>query len=290
MPEYSDKEERIVRREAKTNFNIRDMGDMHDEVSGKPDIPHRHDYYTVLLIEEATGNHIIDFVEFEFGNQEVHFVAPGQVHQVMLKQRPKGWFFTFSRDFLVENNIPETFISNINLFQPIGSSPPLLLDNKSYKKLEAIVNDMIMCSPSDLTYSRRALGALLQLFLIYCNNSSQLEPSQLDEKSARICTLRTFKQLIEKHYKEWHKVKEYASELNITPKHLSKSIKSTTGRTAKDHITDRILLESKRLLHHSNLNVKEIAYTIGFEEPLHFSGLFKRLTGVSPTAYRNLAS
>ncbi len=262
------------------------MGTIFDQAQGKTDVPHRHDYYTVLIIEKANGKHVIDYQTHPFQESEVHFVSPGQVHQVALTDRPKGWFFTFSKDFLVENNIPESFISNINLFRPFGDSPPLKVDKITFERLLRIVKEMEACLPKGLTYRSRALGALLQLFLIYCNNSSNVDVEQLDEESASICILRDFKDLVEKKYNEWHKVNRYATEIHISSKHLSQTVKNYTGKSAKGVIQDRLLLEAKRLLLHTELTIKEIAYRIGFEEPLHFSGFFKNKAGISPSKFR----
>ena len=67
---------------------------------------------------------------------------------------------------------------------------------------------------------------------------------------------------------------------------VSKTVRDLTGKVAKDHIQDRLALEAKRLLLHTSLSIKEVAYEIGFEEPLHFSGFFKKRVGVSPSQFR----
>lgn len=263
------------------------MENIYEQAGGNSDIAHRHDYYTVLLVEEADGFHLIDYKKFTFNSLEVHFVSPGQVHQVLLTQKPKGNVITFTKRFLVQNNISPSFITNINLFKTFGDTPPLKLDAHTFTRLKGIIAEMESCQSADLTYGAIALGALLQLFLIYCNNSSQLDASQIDEENASICILRDFKNLIEEKYMEWHKVKEYAAEIHISPKYLSQTVKNITGKVAKEHIQDRVLLEAKRLLLHTDLSIKEIAYQVGFEEPLHFSGFFKNKALISPTAFRS---
>ncbi len=276
----------LKNRKGKVDFRLQRMENIYDQAAGGTDIAHRHDYYTLLLVEEASGFHVVDYNKFAFDTFEVHFVSPGQIHQVELTKRPKGSVMTFTRSFLIKNNIPESFISNINLFQNFGNTPPLKLDPKTFQKLKSIIDEMETCMGGDLNYGSRAAGALLQLFLIYCNNSSVLDSNQLDEKNAGVCILRDFKKLVEEKYKEWHKVKAYASELHISAKHLSQTVKDLTGKVTKEHIQDRLALEAKRLLLHTNLSVKEVAYEIGFEEPLHFSGFFKRRVGVSPRQFR----
>ena len=276
----------LKNRKGNVDFRLQRMGDIYDRAGGGTDIAHRHDYYTVLLVENAEGNHFMDYKKFAFDAYEVHFVSPGQVHQVELHSRPKGVVMTFTKSFLIKNNIPENFISNINLFQNFGNTPPLKLDGDTFQKLDNIITEMETCLTLDLNYGSRAAGALLQLFLIYSNNSSELNADQLDEDNAGVCILRDFKKLVEVRYVDWHKVKDYASELHISPKHLSQTVKNLTGKVAKEHIQDRIALEAKRLLFHTSLSVKEIAHEVGFEEPLHFSGFFKKKVGTSPSHFR----
>ncbi|MEM6963515.1 MAG: AraC family transcriptional regulator [Bacteroidota bacterium] len=262
------------------------MGDIYERASGQKDVPHRHDYYTIMLIQSAKGKHIVDYQTFLFSNYEIHFVSPGQIHIVDLEEKPQGWVLTFSRDFLLENNIPESFISNINLFRGFGDSPPLKIDEQIFDRLFGILREMETCMPLELKYRNRALGAFLQLFLIFSSNSQNLDATQLKEDHKGVCILRDFKQLVESNYDQWHKVKNYASEIHISPKHLSQTVKDITGKTAKTFIQDRILLESKRLLLHTELNINEVAYQVGFEEPLHFSSFFKKRVGDSPTKFR----
>lgn len=276
----------LASRPASQGFYLGDMGAIYDAAAGKTDVPHRHDYYTVLLVASARGEHRIDYRAFPFRERQVYFVSPGQVHQVAVSERPQGWVFTFSPAFLVENNIPESFISNINLFQPFGESPPLLVDDRTFDRLRGIIREMEACLPQDFTYRNRALGALLQLFLIHCSNSTTIDSAQLDEENPGVCLLRDFKQQVEQQYTTWHKVQDYAAAVHVTPKHLSQTVKQLTGKTAKEVIQDRLVLEAQRLLLHTDLSIKEIAYRTGFEEPLHFSSFFKKQAGMAPTKFR----
>jgi AraC family transcriptional regulator, transcriptional activator of pobA len=277
----------LKHRKALVDFSIQKMGEMYLTSEGKPDIPHRHDYYTVLLVTEAQGVHIIDYQSYPFADQEVHFVSPGQIHQVHTPSMPRGWVITFSREFLMQNHIPESFISNLNLFRQFGESPPLSIDPGVFRQLEQIVIEMQRNLDEGIRYRQRALGALLQLFLIYCNNGCSLDPTQLNEEDSGVCMLREFRKLVEQKYTEWHQVQQYASEIHISSKHLSHTVKQLTGKPAKEFIQDRITLEAKRLLWYTPLSIKEIAFRLGFDEPLHFSGFIRKQTGLSPTRLRD---
>lgn len=267
-------------------FNLQKMEDIYRLAKGIPDNPHRHEYYTLLYVQKAAGTHQIDYETYTFETGQVHFVAPGQVHRVLLTEQPEGYVISFTREFLVSNNIPESFISNINLFKPFGVSPPLLVDDHTKERLTRIIGEMQECFPLDINYRMRAMGALLQLFLIYCHNSSRYDPIQNDEQDRTICILRNFKELVDKNFRIWHKLSHYAEAIHISSKHLSSTVKDQTGKTAKTYIQDRLMLEAKRMLLHTDSSIGEIARELGFEEPLHFSAFFKKCEGLSPRFYR----
>ena len=101
------------------------METIYDLHNGVVDDPHRHNFYTILLVEKAKGQHIIDFNAFNLGSQQVFFISPGQVHQVIEETKSIGHVLTFNTEFLVANNIALEFIDNLNLFYTYGYSPPL---------------------------------------------------------------------------------------------------------------------------------------------------------------------
>ena len=74
--------------------------------------------------------------------------------------------------------------------------------------------------------------------------------------------------------------------LQITAGHLSDVIKRQSGKTAIEHIHERIVMEAKRQLLHAGLSVKEIAYALGFDDAAYFNRFFKRITSVTPVVYR----
>ena len=277
----------LIPRRSQLDFNFQDMGVIYDQGEGKADKTHRHDYYTVLFVERAKGSHIIDFKTYPFQEDEIHFVSPGQAHQVNLEARPKGWAITFSKNFLLFNNIPESFISNINLFRNVGETPPLTITPGAKEKFTLYLKEMELLFSQEIPFKRRALGALLQLFLINSTYYCRLDPVQFTQENQQVCILRDFKKLVEQKHVLWHKVNEYAESINISSKYLSSTVKNITGKTAKEFIQDRLILESKRLLLFSDLSIKQVAYQLGFEEPLHFSSFFKKQTGLSPSHFRS---
>lgn len=274
----------VNRESPKRSFGISRMEDIYQQRNGETDEPHRHDFYTVLIIKEAKGTHRIDFNDYQLTNNQVFFISPGQVHQVIEEKESVGFSIVFSVDFLMENGIPLDFIDNLNLFNDYGITPPLAVEKKAISKLYTYCKEIDNQYKSTSEFKNHAIGALLKLLLIYCNDSCSLpkEDTQLQGNNV----LKSFKSLVEIRYKEWHNTSNYAEALYISTDHLNRVVKSLIGKTAKEYIQNRITLSAKRLLHFSDLTTKEIAYNLGFKEPAHFSSFFKNCTGISPAAFK----
>jgi len=269
-------------------FGISRMEDIYDKHQGRPDAPHRHDYYTVLLVKQARGRHLLDFTEYELKGTQVYFIAPGQVHQVIETERSSGFAIVFSNQFLVENNIPLQFIEDLNLFNDYLDQPPLPLSKEEFEKLAAYSEEMLVLFRSPLKFNSQALGAYLKLFFIHCNNLCSLDINDLARKHGASGLLKLFKVLLNQHYASWHSAAEYADALHVSADHLNRVVKSLVGRTVKEMIQSRITIAAKRLLYFSDLSAKEIGYRLGFSEPANFSSFFKNCTGISPSNFRKV--
>lgn len=268
------------------SFGISKMEDIYIKRSGKVDEPHRHNYYTVIIINKAKGLHKIDFNTYELSNKQIFFVAPGQVHQVIETEKSLGFAMTFSNQFLVESSIPLSFIDSLNLFQNYGQSPPLIPNKERFDAIEQFTNQIFKLFNSDVKMKSLSIGAFLKLFLIECNNICAINPIESDIDISGNNLIRTFKKAVDNNYKKEHSTTYYANRLYITPDHLNRTFKAKIGKTAKEYIQARIITEAKRLLYFTDLSNKEIAYELGFNEPANFSAFFKKHTQLSPSNFK----
>lgn len=280
-------QEKIQVLSSTLSFEIKRMEDIHDNPHQAQEEAHRHDYYTVLLIEEAKGIHRIDFDDFDMHKHQVFFVAPGQVHHVNEKEKSFGFVMLFSQEFLVNNHINENFIKDINLFRDYGYSPPLELSEELFNDLKNIAIQIEVLSKQDFDMKYDAIGAYLKLFLIKCHNKCDLnEKDHPQNQQAGFTILREFKNLVESNYRLEHKVTFYSEKLFVSSDHLNKTVKTLTGVSAKVYIQNRIVMEAKRLLINTSLSSKEIGYELGFKDPAHFSAFFKNCTNESVSEFR----
>ena len=79
---------------------------------------------------------------------------------------------------------------------------------------------------------------------------------------------------------------DYANNLNVHVNYLNRAVKEVTGKPTTAHISDRIITEAKALLQHTDWNIADIAYTLGFQYPTYFNNYFKRMTGTNPKSLR----
>lgn len=260
-------------------FVIKTMEEIDRQLGGISDHPHRHNYYTIIWSFTATGKHVIDFKEYPIIPHHIFFVSPEQVHQVITDPRPTGYVILFTPEFLEKNSIREDFIANLKLFQQCDETPPLPLTDKMVETLRLFAEQMQSLFHSESELRFEAIGAYLKLFLIECNNHCSLSPGGNTQSIEVGHTLvKNFKEIVEKHYAEWHQVKHYAEALYVSPNYLNEVIKSAIHVSAKDYIQNRLILEAKRLAVFTAKSGKEIGFDLGFDDPSHFSKFFKNNT------------
>lgn len=278
----------LKHNDQEVTFAIRSMQEVIKMFGTTKDIPHSHQYYTLIWSQNASGKHTIDYQEYAMGPDDIFFVSPGQVHQIEHTPDPEGWVILFSCNFLSKNYVSDSFIFNLNLFSDVGSTPPIHVHPETAYKLNEFVHHIYDIFNSEDDYKFEKIGAYLKLFLMECmpyaHQPETEENPQFLQAGRQI--VKEFKQLLEQHYTDWHKVSDYATALNISSDYLNNVVRSSIGNNVKDLIQKRIILEAKRLGIHTKYSNKEIAYHIGFNEPSHFSRFFKKIEGKSFSAFR----
>ncbi len=132
------------------------------------------------------------------------------------------------------------------------------------------------------------LLALLKRLIIFITRLARNEYVPAEAlRDDRFDTIRKFNLLVEGEYCREHSVSYYAARLNKSPKTLANLFALYNHKTPLQVIQERILIEAKRLLHHTGQSIKQITFQLGFEEPPHFSNFFKKYTSLSPLDFRN---
>jgi len=269
------------------SFVLKTMEEIADRQMGIADDPHRHNYYSVIWPFSGSGRHIIDFNEYPILPHHIFFVSPRQVHQIISGPEITGLVILFTPEFLMKNSISEDFISNLRLFRDSSDTPALPLPDPMLQNLLLFAGRIREAYSSDQELKYETIGAWLKLLLIECNTHCNLYPgTNTQHIEVGKSMVQRFKNLIESHFQQWHQVKDYAGALSVSPNYLNEVIKSNIGRSAKEFIQNRLLLEAKRTAVFTDKSSKEIAFELGFEDPSHFSKFFKSGSGQSLQEFR----
>jgi AraC family transcriptional regulator, transcriptional activator of pobA len=271
----------LLYNDAPAPFVIKTMEEIDKKSGGIADDPHRHNYYSIIWSITATGKHIIDFNEYAIKPNDIFFVSPEQIHQVITDPHPTGYVILFTPEFLVKNSIREDFISNLKLFQKCDETPPLPITQKMIEPLNTFALQMMDAFNSETDFRYETIGAYLKLFLIQCNNHCSLYPDTNTQSiEAGKTIVKSFKSLVDKNFAQWHQVKDYAEALYVSPNYLNEVIRTSINLSAKDYIQNRIVLEAKRMAIYTAKSSKEIGFELGFDDPSHFSKFFKSNSGL----------
>lgn len=254
-------------------------------VSGKSydtRVPHRHTFYELLYFTGGSGSHEIDFQTFPIEKDSVHFVSPGQIHQLIPKN-VEGYVVCFSEDFVALNQ-RETFLEKFPIYNHPGTTLLKLGKEKSTELkslIETTVHDLEVNKHEHPDIFRSYLTILLLKLNAWAlqSNHTQRKPSGNNKVLA-------FKQLVNENFVQDKRPSSYAQRLNMSANHLNALCKKHEGKTAIQLIQDRMLLESKRLLYATDLSIKEISYEMGFEDVAYFNRFFKKFSRLTPLEYR----
>ena len=246
--------------------------------------PYRQGFYQIGLFSNY-GN-----TEFNLNadmlNLEGHplmFVIPGQVFSWVRDKNMTGFFIMFKKEFLGKSfpNLIEDFP-----FLKISENNSFVLTELEYKSLLYDMERIDSVFKNPHPYQERMLEGMLGSLLYF--SKAIFERYKTTEKhlsSAQVITNK-FEMLVDKMFLDTKSVGDYADKLNITPNYLTTTVKKLTGKSAKDVINDRLLVESKSLLKYSGLDIAEIAYRLNFQEPTHFTRFFRNLSGTTPNQFR----
>lgn len=249
------------------------------------DDAHRHNCFQIFLFTKGGGEHMIDFNYYPIEDRSLHFVSEGQVHALNSIDGTDGYVILFTKEIVILNSADKYIFNDFPVFNK-SVSPILNPDPEMYEDLKRMLLMMVDEYGKSNAYKENILGSYISILLLKSKTiiTETSEYKRTDGTSQVL--LQKFNNLVEEHFIDYHKVNEYADLLNVTPNHLSETIKKVTGKTAGDLITERLILEAKRRLLHSSISAKELAYELNFNDPSYFSRFFKTNTGLSPEGFR----
>jgi len=251
----------------------------------------RKDFYKICL---TTGKSRIHYADrsFDMDGTILFFGNPHIPYSwETISTSYVGYTCLFSEDFLKVSERSEVLLNSP--FFKLGGTPVLQITEVQRDFLNGLFIKMIEEQESEYSYKDDLIRNYIQLII---HEAMKMQPSDNYEqhKNAASRISAVFLELLERQFPIetpdqpllLRSPKSYADNLSVHVNHLNRALKETTGKPTSVLINERIIQEAKALLQHTNWNISEVAFALGFEYPTYFNNFFKKLTGINPKAFR----
>lgn len=241
---------------------------------------HRDDHYIFFIMLKGSGSAIVDFEEKVIRENQLYYILPEQVHHRIKSTQADGWYIAADPS-LVDPSCRNAFESWLGFQEPVDLSPD---DARDFDQLLKILHRKISQPPKGEVNLNMLYALLRSFFEMAAGSIKVMGDSDANSRAAELSF--QFKRLLSEHMRRCKSPSDYAKMLHISESYLNESLKKYTGSSVSFWIKYNLILEAKRLLFFSNLNVKQIAANLGFEDHSYFSRFFSKETGMTALNFR----
>lgn len=244
---------------------------------------HSHTFYMVMYIYQGSGKHHIDFKTHDISPNQLYFLTPGQVHYWELSADIQGFVLFFEASYF--SAIYPKRLFEYDFYHTNQQKPTLHLQSNIllfYTLFESAFMEFLANKPN------RNNVFFSYLFLILENANRYFDSQHSTIIQGQYHRIKEFEKLIDLYYIEKKTITDYAELMSISPNYLNSLCKLYLNKTASTLLQERILIEAKRLLIHSNISIKEIVFRLGFNDESYFIRFFKKFTSQTPLDFRKM--
>lgn len=246
------------------------------------------EYYKIYWIEDGSGTYDIDFTTFNIEGSGVFCISPGQIFSVRNEKVKLAYEISFDKEFYCVETHGKEIACNGLIFNNVHRATGVSIPKIDIPIFSSIIENLIKEFDHPGNAHREMLETYLRMFMIQIlRHIDEQELSKGTETHRKNQTVIDFIALVDKQFRTVHSVSDYAAQLFISPKSLTKKLNSLGYPTPTKVIRERLMIEAKRALKYTAENVKEIAFALGFEDPAYFSRLFAKEEQMTPLEYRN---
>lgn len=254
-----------------------------EQIAADMTTPHRHDYYSVILIADGSVNMTIDFQPVDLGPSSMLLLRPGQVHQTNTWESVSGWIMFFDAKKADQN-------ARFAIEQSLQNIIVVHLDAVAVSGLVYLCKEMLLAieKQSPGKFYQQFLQSLLNVFLYKSADILHLQEAETVKKYPvrAIEITRLFNQLVKENYKVMKRPSAYADQMNVSVSYLNDTLKAVTGFSCTYLIAQEVIGEAQRLLFYTSMSVKEIAFELGYHDYKYFIRQFGKLTQQTPLSFR----
>lgn len=268
-------------------IEILDMVSLYQEFEQELTSPHRAEFYQILWFQQGNPVHQVDFNPVQIEPNTVVFINKNSVQQFDNTIPFEGKVLLFTKDFFCKEQSDIAFLKSSILFHDLFAVSKVTIPNITplYTKLFSAINTEL-AKPKD-QYQADVLRNFLRNLLLLSERERRTQDFTEVKKGANLDYVMQFKELLEHQFHHERLVKNYANQMHITIKRLNLATSKILELSPKQIIDDRILLEAKRLLAHTTESVKEISFSLGFDEPTNFVKYFRKHHNTTPLEFRD---
>jgi len=237
---------------------------------------HRDDHYIFFIIVEGSGSTVVDFEEKKVGPNSLYYILPEQIHYRIKSKKAKGWYLA-ADPALVDPACRNLIESWAGQHEPITLTPEEIMD------FDLLLGILHRKTPA---LQQKVLHALLRTFFEMAASAIQHSSTIISDNSRPAILSMEFKKLLSENVIKYKSPADYAEMLHISEPYLNEALKKITGSTVSFWIKYKVVTEAKRLLYFTDLNVKQIAGELGFENHSYFSHIFLKETGMTALTFR----
>ena len=242
--------------------------------------------YSVILWK-GSGIFSVDAINYSYSGYNILFLSPYQKMKLVSETEENIHVLLFHGDYYCIEYHKEEVACNGLLFNNIYRNPGVELSEENFNYILELFNHIKKEESEKHPFSESIIKTYIQLILaIGSKQKSSIENSIISNEKLPNKNAAEFQKLLETYFKTEKELSFYSDKLNITNSTLSKAVKKEFAKTPTQLINERIILESKKLLHLTYRSVKEIASELGFADEFYFSRYFKKSVGCSPKNYR----
>jgi AraC-like DNA-binding protein len=246
--------------------------------------PHNHDFYLLLYITQGSGEHIIDFERYQILAGSFFLMTPGQVHHWNLSPGTDGFIIFFQPAFYRIQSHDSNLLM-FPFFHSLNANPHIMVNREQQEVIDFVLIQMLAEYASAPDIDFRILRSYLEILLLKLSTAFAIE-EQGDFANRISFKIRKLEQLVEQNYVRMKQPRQYADLMNLSPSYLNSICKKTLGKTLTDIISDRIVLEAKRLFSYTDLNVNQVSSRLNFSDPSYFIRFFRKQTQLTPEQFK----
>ena len=250
--------------------------------------PHTTDFFEIFIFEKASGKIELNGHLLEVKENTLFFISPFQKKSCEIEiPGIKGFHLVFQSGFLSDFFNDKLFTYRLQYFYNSQYPQYLQVKTENYDVIQLALNEIISEIKKFQNDSLHIIRSLLYFSLSKLNRLFS-EHYNISADTRSNSMIYKFKETLELNIRTMHSVKEYCNLLHISRHQLNTIVKKHFGNTSKEIISNRLLQEIKMELQYSNKTIAEIAHTLNFSESNNLTRFFKKLEGISPSAYRDI--